>query len=153
MSSSTEQIHPSSASELTGQDSQLTALPISAESCEFIPTSSCPPQESGRSSLLTDVWTGTGSAGSFCRASEVGEVLIMQVLNTNAMPDFHRNPNPGTHFPVKFFISPLTFLQPAQSRSLWKREGSLQRQHPGCSHPSAYKDRTENTLTVHSGCF
>lgn len=40
------------------RSSQKAALPISAESCEFIPTSSCPPQESGRSSLLIDVWTG-----------------------------------------------------------------------------------------------
>lgn len=53
----------SSTSELTGHDSQLTALPISAESCEFIPTSSCLPQESGRSSPLTDVCAGRDLLG------------------------------------------------------------------------------------------
>ena len=90
--------------------SQKAALPISAESCEFSPTSSCPPQESGRSSLLIDVWTGMTSVGYFYSASEAGKALIMQVFNISAMPDLHRNPNPGKHLPVKFLISPLTFL-------------------------------------------
>lgn len=30
------------------------------------------------------------------------------------MPDLQRGPNPGTYLPVKFLISPLTLLQPAQ---------------------------------------
>lgn len=92
------------------RSSQQAALPVSAESSEFIPTSSCPPQESRHSSLLIDVWTGMTSIGSFYRASEARKALIMQVFNISAMPDLHRNPNPGTHLPVKFLISPLTFL-------------------------------------------
>lgn len=90
--------------------SQKAVLPISAESCEFIPTSSCPPQESWRSSLLIDDWTDLTSIGSFCSASEAGKVLIVQAFNISAVPDLHRNPNRGTHLPVKFLISPLTFL-------------------------------------------
>lgn len=85
-------------------------LPVSAESCEFIRSSSCPPQASGHSSLFIDIWTGMTYTGSFSSASEAGKALIMQIFNISAMPDLHRNPNPGTHLPVEFLISPLTFL-------------------------------------------
>lgn len=86
------------------------------------------------------------SAGSFYSSSEAGKVLIMQVFSINLSKSWYTSPCQILYFP-----SDPPLASPEQI-SL-EAEGSLQRQHPGYSHPSAYSDRTESTAPAHSGIF